>query len=133
MKDADLEHINQLHHIGRELALLKRLYQSYDMILERLLENRGSTPTSQVTPFSTPTLRKTTNNGVHGEVGIYLTSAARVRFERLRDRIKLYAISFIDENIELKESLMMMVRPWDTQALSSQCTNSKPELQLNLH
>jgi len=110
MKDADLEHVNELHHIGRELAVLKRLYRSYDLILERMLANRGRAPTLQITPFSTPTLRKISKNEIHAEVGIYLTSPVRVRFERLRDRIKLYALTSLEENSELKESLMMMVR-----------------------
>lgn len=109
MKDADLEHINELHRIGRQLSVLRRLYQGYDLILRRVLENQEPAPPSQSTPFSTPTCRAASGSQAHCEVGVYLTSAARSRFERLRDRIRLYAMSYIEEHTELKESLVMMV------------------------
>jgi hypothetical protein len=42
-------------------------------------------------------------------LGVRLSSSAIVRFERLLDRIKLYAISEIDECLTEKESLVLMV------------------------
>lgn len=42
-------------------------------------------------------------------LGASLSSAARVRFERLKYRIRLYALSEIDECVSQKESLVMMV------------------------
>lgn len=41
-------------------------------------------------------------------LGVSLSSAARVRFERLKDRIILYALSEIQECIDQKDSLVMM-------------------------
>jgi hypothetical protein len=42
-------------------------------------------------------------------LGVRLSSSAIVRFERLLDRIKLYAVSEIDECLTEKESLVLMV------------------------
>lgn len=42
-------------------------------------------------------------------IGVSLSSAARVRFERLKQNVSLYAISEIEECLRLKESLVMMV------------------------
>ncbi|EOA82120.1 uncharacterized protein SETTUDRAFT_142102 [Exserohilum turcica Et28A] len=41
-------------------------------------------------------------------LGVPLSSAARVRFERLKDRIVLYALSEIQECLDQKDSLVMM-------------------------
>jgi Mg2+ and Co2+ transporter CorA len=41
-------------------------------------------------------------------LGVSLSSAARARFERLKDRIQLYALSEIEECLDQKESLVMM-------------------------
>ena len=42
-------------------------------------------------------------------LGVSLSSAARVRFERLKHRIRLYALSEIDECLKLRDDLVMMV------------------------
>lgn len=44
--------------------------------------------------------------------GVSLSSAATVRFERLRDRIKLYALSEIQECLDEKDSLVFLVCPY---------------------
>jgi hypothetical protein len=41
-------------------------------------------------------------------LGVSLSSAARARFERLKHRIRLYALSEINECLDQKESLVMM-------------------------
>jgi Mg2+ and Co2+ transporter CorA len=41
-------------------------------------------------------------------LGVSLSSAAKVRFERLKDRILLYALSEIEECLAQKDSLVMM-------------------------
>jgi Mg2+ and Co2+ transporter CorA len=41
-------------------------------------------------------------------LGVSLSSAAKVRFERLKDRIMLYALSEIEECLAQKDSLVMM-------------------------
>lgn len=185
-----LKHINSLQHIGRQLACLKRLYQSYELVINRVLEKQR-TPIALNLPPDTPHPHYTashhtsepasTNTGIvisnaqahsnstpaaapplprhdsapmsstpgtlhpsnvslysrpvcirsppldlsswptqyqesarrqfdasYDQFGVYLTSAARVRFERLRDRVRLYAISEISECIDLTNSLTTM-------------------------
>ena len=188
-----LKHINSLQHIGRQLACLKRLYQSYELIIDRILEKQrtpfpmnfptngnsssphpfcyaphsnaqsshtnldeaqqdpGSSTTSSPAPvrlprhdsapmvsaptaltpsggslYSRPVCVRTSPlnpspwpfhyhdgarhhmDATYDQFGVYLTSAARVRFERLRDRVRLYAISEIVESIDLTNSLTTM-------------------------
>lgn len=119
LEKADLEHINELHHIGRQLSCLQRLYHSYKNIIDRLLSRHLSPAIAQrggaaMRPFSHPIARDELiqRAAAHADpgdqLGVYLTSAARVRFERLRDRIGLYALSEIDECIKMMDSLVSM-------------------------
>ncbi|KAK8156297.1 hypothetical protein IWX90DRAFT_226710 [Phyllosticta citrichinensis] len=43
MQKAELGHINRLHHIGRQLSVLKNMYTSYDVIIDRVLEKQETT------------------------------------------------------------------------------------------
>lgn len=123
--------IDELHHVGRQLGVLKRMYQSYALIIERILERQK--------PVRTPTARKpdqlsdhtaqvvhdvslgkvehSTDTQTFGEplstqnYGVSLSSAAAVRFERLKDRINLYALSEIQECLDEKEALVFLVCP----------------------
>ncbi|KAH7130610.1 hypothetical protein B0J11DRAFT_483325 [Dendryphion nanum] len=119
---ANLTHVDQLHHIGCQLAVLKRVYQSYSLIIERVLKKQEATLASLKNshivsgldslassvpivpnPSSVPMIPESDSL-----LGVSLSSAARVRFERLADRIALYALSEIQECIDQKESLVMM-------------------------
>lgn len=115
MRRANLSHVTRLHHIGRQLAVLKRLYESYDLIITRVLEKQRDSPTApSATPHSCPSVLAMDSQAVpprrrrQDQLGVFLTSAARVRFERLGDRIKLYALSEIQESMDLKDSLVSM-------------------------
>lgn len=117
LQNADLGHADQFHHLGRQLTTLKRLYQGYELLIERLLEKRNEILVS--------VQNKPLNNGEHflqrsetsiskipaseTSFGVTLSAAARVRFERLRDRIRLYALSEIQDCLDEKESLVKMV------------------------
>ena len=108
---ADLKNIKHLHHFGRQLAVLKRIYQSYNMIIERVL--RGPAPSSSkidtgedVTALHESSLSLREVGPVYG---MKVTTAAAVRFERLRDRINLYALSEIQDCLDEKEALVMIV------------------------
>ena len=122
--------IQLLHRYGRELSVLKRMYQSYALIIERILDRQKPVPmstTNPVTPTSHHAKRffKDTNNIAQlrdksplpkGETsselstfGVPLCAAATVRFERLRDRIIHYAISEIQECLDEKEDLVFLV------------------------
>jgi len=118
---ANLEHVDQLYHIGCQLSVLKRVYQAYELIIERVLKKQEPTLASlknsrivsgmdslaSSVPVGSPGLPVPE---VDSMLGVSLSSAARARFERLKDRIMLYALSEIQECIDQKESLVMMVR-----------------------
>lgn len=117
----EIELVNELHRLGRRLAVLKRLYQSYELIMQRMLQRqrmlhnvaRSSYPDALTfgDTFGDPSLVSTTSfpsNG-HTPVGVQLSSAAVARFERLVDRINLYCLSEIDSCITEKESMTFMV------------------------
>jgi Mg2+ and Co2+ transporter CorA len=115
---AELSHVEDLHHIGCQLSTLKRLYVNYESIIDRLLEKQevslASLKNSHVLPPTSapnsPNIHSMTSSHIQETeiLGVSLSSAARVRFERLRHRIRLYAISEIQECLEQKESLVMM-------------------------
>ncbi|KAK7615485.1 hypothetical protein JOL62DRAFT_7767 [Phyllosticta paracitricarpa] len=43
MQKAELGHVDRLHHIGRQLSVLKNMYTSYDVIIDRVLEKQETT------------------------------------------------------------------------------------------
>lgn len=125
-----VELVDQLHWLGRRLAVLNRLYQSYELIMRRLLQRqrllRDEARSSHAPPLSfSPTAvesedhdmrqRSLVSNGsllvgmMDKPVGVMLASAAVARFERLVDRINLYCLSEIEACLTEKESLTFMV------------------------
>lgn len=123
-----VELVNELHWLGRRLAVLKRLYQSYELIMMRILQRQRllrdeaarspQRPTSLGNIFAEPEsseLRQSTLQSqfyfanFNDTVGVQLSSAAVARFERLLDRIKLYCLSEIDSCLTEKESLTFLV------------------------
>lgn len=117
---ADLTHVDQLHHIGCQLAVLKRVYHSYSLLIDRILERREitiaslknshviSAAESMIASAHDTDSRNPLIPELASSLGVSLSSAARVRFERLKDRIALYALSEIQECIDQKDSLVMM-------------------------
>lgn len=121
--------VNDLHWLGRKLAVLRRLYQSYELIMMRILQRQrqlrddarsgnGAVSTGMGNIFSEPeaaelrqsTLQTTIGvESIKDSVGVQLNSAATARFERLLDRIKLYCLSEIDACLTEKESLTFLV------------------------
>lgn len=88
------------------------MYESYALIIERILDRQK--PISSSMSRSPTELSDQGNN--RGELlkddqsyGVSLSPAAVVRFERLRDRIKLYALSEIQDCLDDKESLVFLV------------------------
>ncbi|KAJ5771244.1 uncharacterized protein N7511_003295 [Penicillium nucicola] len=117
--------VNELHWLGRRLAVLKRLYQSYELIMRRLLqrqrmlrdEARASHPAaiphgatfgdmefSELRQSSVVSNPMTTDKSV----GVQLSSTAVARFERLVDRINLYCLSEIESCLNEKESMTFL-------------------------
>lgn len=114
---AVLAHIEKLHHIGRQLGALKRVYQAYEMIIDRVLEKQEPTLASLknskvISGIQSMEASHAARTPPHLDenqlLGVSISSAARSRFERLRHRIRLYALSEINECLDQKESLVMM-------------------------
>ncbi|KAI9800774.1 MAG: hypothetical protein M1833_003191 [Piccolia ochrophora] len=137
----DVNDINELYHVGRQLGVLKRIYESYEQIIDRILKKQKlknrpdfqhihSFPTfaqgnvdSQIAPLDATasaaqqgTRSNSSTAGLSSATGlasgligqrILLTPAATERFERLRDRIRLYALTEIQECLDSKESLVL--------------------------
>lgn len=107
--------IQKLHQYGRELAVLKRMYQSYALIIARILDRQKPLHSNTGEPSGMngrPSKALTSEGEVASEIqtfGAPLSAAATVRFERLRDRINLYALSEIQECLDEKESLVFLV------------------------
>lgn len=116
--------INDLHDVGRQLGVLKRLYKSYALIIDRILERQK--PVSSLTAHRS---RESSINGTQNskEVSsprnykVSLSSAATVRFERLRDRINLFALSEIQDCLDEKESLVFLVRSSSLEINGASC------------
>ncbi|CAK3961583.1 hypothetical protein AC579_9000 [Lecanosticta acicola] len=114
-----LVHIDRLDSLGKELGVLKRHYESHDRIIDRLLEpqhaSAASLQNSQVGVGSSasqvsvdtvrPAVLVTESQSL---MGVSLSSAARVRFRRLKDMIDLYALQEVEEYIKQKEALVAM-------------------------
>ena len=115
-----LDHIDRLDQIGNQLGVLKRHYKSYIRIIDRVIEPPSATiaslNNSQILRQSSQEPLITDNNPpshnaiaeVNSLLGTSLSSAARVRFERLKDLIYLYALSEVTDYIEQKDSLVQM-------------------------
>ncbi|KAK3708870.1 hypothetical protein LTR37_011200 [Vermiconidia calcicola] len=109
-------HIDRLDTIGKELGLLKRHYESYNRIIDRLLEPQTATSASlansRIVGSETSQMSVNTVRAIMTEresmLGVSLTSATRARFKRLCDLIDLYALSEIEGYIKQKDSLVMM-------------------------
>lgn len=127
--------IQRLHQYGRELAVLKRMYQSYALIIDRILDRQKPLHSSTGDPSSmsgSHGVALTSKGQVTSEIqtfGAPLSSAATVRFERLRDRINLYALSEIQECLDEKESLVFLVRWSSVPFTAAMLTLELSELQ----
>ncbi|PYI08568.1 ADP-ribosylation factor [Aspergillus sclerotiicarbonarius CBS 121057] len=118
--------IHELHRLGRQLAVLKRLYQSYELVMMRILqrqrmlrdEARANRPQLAIgqsfgendvdTRHSTSRSSFSFSTIPDASVGVQLSPPAVARFERLLDRIKLYCLSEIDSCLTEKENLTFL-------------------------
>ncbi|GIC91938.1 uncharacterized protein Aud_008393 [Aspergillus udagawae] len=106
--------VNELHWLGRRLAVLRRLYQSYELILtrvlqrQRLLRDEARSRHKKMPPGLIVQSESELLSNCESSVGVRLNSAAVARFERLLDRIKLYCLSEIDACLTEKESLTFL-------------------------
>ena len=110
-KKPEVKHIQRLHHIGQQLAVLKKIYQSYALIIERILDRQKPVDMSNSTHLLEEDLgqNKAVLTAQTRKYAVPLSSAATVRFERLKDRINLYALSEIQDCLDEKDALVFLV------------------------
>jgi hypothetical protein len=108
-------HIDRLDTIGKELGVLKRHYASYNRIIDRMLDQPSATAASLQNSQVVGSASQSSLNTIRPVVaekasmlGVSFSSAARVRFKRLRDLIDLYALSEVEEYMKQKEALVAM-------------------------
>lgn len=124
-----VELVDDLHWLGRRLAILKRLYQSYELVVTRILQRqrllrdeakarRGNhhrlsmLSEADYRDGHRPSLSAgSLLDGYDDTVGVQLSSASVGRFERLADRIRLYCLSEIETCLAEKETLTFLVLP----------------------
>jgi hypothetical protein len=115
--------VDELHWLGRRLAVLKRLYESYQLVMTRLLQRqrllRDDARARRDNPRRMSVVGESDDHDAmqstlfadsyDNVTGVRLSSAAVGRFERLADRIQLYCLSEIDTCLSEKDSLTFMV------------------------
>ena len=140
-------HIDRLDAIGTELDILKRHFESYNRLMDRLLEpqtiSNASLQNYNIAVESSQTSIDTVRQVVterQSAIGVSLSSAVRVRFERLKDLIDLYALAEVQDFIKQKDSLVNMVRvfpPCNSRAnddrLTLECHRTFSSLQSRSH
>lgn len=109
----ELKHIDRLHRLGCQLGVMKRLYQSYELLIDRILEKQEASLAS-LKNSNIVSPQSLSSSHVHLPdpdtlLGVALSSAARVRFARLKNNIRLYALSEIQDCLDQKDALVMMV------------------------
>ena len=113
LKNADPGHAAEFHNLGRQLSTLKRLYEGYELLIERLLsgQKHHGEPSSRNDEHILRRVETSFSRMPDADMplGATLTPAARVRFERSKDRIRLYALSEIQDCLDQIESLVKMV------------------------
>ncbi|KEF60146.1 uncharacterized protein A1O9_04996 [Exophiala aquamarina CBS 119918] len=125
---ADVNLVSQIHNLGRQLTVLKLMYQSYEHIVSRLLHWQRSKKDANLAMLSSrPTFPLHNDPAAFPELSssqlvqderifledesdcrVKLFSSSIVRFERLLGRIRLYALTEIEECLSEKESLVLM-------------------------
>jgi Mg2+ and Co2+ transporter CorA len=125
---ADVSLIQQVHNVGRQLTVLKLMYQGYELIVSRLLHRQRAATQAEIMSMSPADPGRLNNVQTYHEtpasqldqsdltilnedsgLSVKLSLSAVVRFERLLDRIRLYALTEIEECLKEKESLVFMV------------------------
>lgn len=124
------ELIQSLHQAGRQLAVLRRIYESYALIIKRILEKQKQFTKAKMQAhyfrsgaFENPELYADMEQSFRTELladdfkllnkdtfGAPLMKGTIARFERLLDRINLYALTEIQECLDEKEDLVFLVR-----------------------
>lgn len=105
------EHVNTLHHIGRQLSVLRSICRSYESIIERILHKQftqAKMRRGHLTRQQSNTVDLQLYDTDELDSMIRLSASSVARFERLLDRIGLCALTEVDECLKEKEALVLM-------------------------
>jgi Mg2+ and Co2+ transporter CorA len=113
-KDPQLKHLSKLHRLSRQLAILKRMYETKKIIVDNIL-NRQENVTSKANGQPQPIkVEKDPNDdrvlfamtmGDSEILGVPLQPLSIAKFERLRDRIALYVLGELEALLSEKNEL----------------------------
>lgn len=114
--DPRLTHLARLNHITRQLAILRRMYETRKIILENILYRHENSSRSARTFHGAHTGSHTRSPspddfthphsmGNPHVLGVKLHDLAITKFERLRDRIRLYVLGELDALLVEKQEL----------------------------
>jgi Mg2+ and Co2+ transporter CorA len=122
----NVDQVKTLHSLGRQLVVLKSIYRSYQAIIERVIQRvrvSAAQDTMDIVRRSENTMQRTMtapsvgehtmeserNESVNlHESRVRLSPAAIVRFERLKDRIEICALTEVEECLKEKEAMVLM-------------------------
>lgn len=108
-KDPKLGHLSKLHKISRQLAMLKRMYESKKNILDNILyrQENSNYKQSLSEPYHTAdgSAQYVVPMGDPEVLGVPLGHLSVAKFERLRDRIKLYVLGELESLLTEKSEL----------------------------
>lgn len=141
-KRPDVNLLENLHSLGRQLTVLQLMYKSYAQVIVRLLDRHKTPATGSSTTIQDrasdqqldissprpaidqsistshnllpePDINTDHDDTLHDPdystaTNVQITPQALVRFERLLDRIHLYALSELTQCLSEKESLVLM-------------------------
>jgi Mg2+ and Co2+ transporter CorA len=113
-KDPQLAHLSKLHTLSRQLAMLKRMYETKKIIVDNIL-NRQENVTSKSQGLPQPIkVEKDPDDdrvmfamtmGDSSILGVPLQPLSIAKFERLRDRIALYVLGELEALLSEKNEL----------------------------
>lgn len=110
LRNPGLKQIGDLYEIARKLNVLKRMYETYNVIIDRILHKyENASVTQRMENDDNPEIP--TEEGEAGSssvLGVPLHPEANKRFERLQDRINLYALAEIQDLLEEQKGLVDM-------------------------
>lgn len=103
-KDPQLSHLSKLHRLSRQLATLKRMYETKKIIVDNILnrQENGHQKHGRIQKWADerdpndPNVSYATTMGDSDVLGVPLGPLSVAKFERLRDRIKLYALGELE-------------------------------------
>lgn len=111
--DPRLTHLARLNHLTRQLAILRRMYETRKIILENILYRHENVSRASRNAHTMHGTRSPSPDDFQHQLamgnphvlGVKLHDLAITKFERLRDRIRLYVLGELDSLLVEKDEL----------------------------